>query len=129
VLVQLLDNAVKYSPGGGAVAIRVHREGDAAVFEIDDHGVGIPPEEMESVFERFYRGSAAGAGIGVAGTGLGLAVARGLTDALGGRLSLRSAPGQGTTVTLVVPFAGRRLPATPPPGVGPHPVAERSAGA
>ncbi len=119
VLVQLLDNAVKYSPGGKGVAVRVHREGDAAVFEIEDHGAGIRPEEMESVFERFYRGSAAGSGVGVAGTGLGLAVARGLTDALGGRLSLRSTPGQGTTVTLVVPFAGRRLPAVPLPGAAP----------
>jgi two-component system, OmpR family, sensor histidine kinase KdpD len=84
VLFNLLDNAAKYAPVGSTVSIHGHRLGDGAVLQVCDEGPGIPEEELESVFEKFYR--VRGGDRRRVGTGLGLAVCRGFVEALGGTI-------------------------------------------
>ena len=108
VLVNLLDNAVKYSPANGTVAVAARREGAEIAISVSDEGIGIAPEDLPHVFDSFYR---AGRGDRVApGTGLGLAIARGFTVAMGGRIEAASprpdAPPlgfPGTVITLHLP--------------------------
>ncbi len=100
VLQNIIGNAVKYSPAGTPVQVRVRAEGDGAVVVVRDAGVGIPAGEIDRVFTPFYRASTAR---GVAGTGLGLAGARGIVARHGGTIALESAPGVGTTVTITLP--------------------------
>ena len=105
VLNNLLSNALKYSPGGGVVQVRLERaEGEARV-SVQDGGVGIPPEEHASIFEPFRRARASREHI--PGVGLGLSVARRIALAHGGRISLASAPGEGSTFTLHLPLAAQ----------------------
>lgn len=101
-LVSLLDNAIKYTPPGGRVRIEAHplASGEAAI-DVIDTGPGIPPEERERVFERFYRIDA-GRSRGQGGTGLGLAIARAVMDASGGRIELSEAPGGGCAFRIVL---------------------------
>lgn len=105
VLVNLLDNALKYSPPGGRVTVRVRRAEEQAVrVEVQDEGIGIPPEALARIGERFYRADKARARVGGGGgSGLGLAIARSLVEAHGGRLWLESEEGRGTVVTLALP--------------------------
>ncbi len=104
-LQNLIENAVKYSPGGGTVHVHVRRSGDSAVaIEVTDQGLGIPPEELDDVFEKFHRLDP-GMSLGVAGTGLGLYIARELARRMGGDLTLHSAAGVGSTFTLTLPAA------------------------
>ena len=85
VLFNLLDNAAKYSPGDTTVSIRSQRERDQVVLQIADEGGGIPPDELESVFDKFYRVQK---GDHVRpGTGLGLAISRGFVEAMRGTIS------------------------------------------
>ncbi len=105
VLRNLLDNALKYSPDGGMVEVVVRSEGDWAVAEVTDHGVGIPEDELPLLFEKFHRGSNTR---DLRGTGLGLAGSRAVVQQLGGTIEVRSRLGEGSTFAL-------RLPATPPP--------------
>ena len=97
LVLNLLDNAIKYSSAGGTVAVRLSREDDAYVLRVADEGPGIPPEARARVFERFYRAEAsrtrdAGASV-TGGAGLGLAIARWIAEAHGGTLELvRSSP-------------------------------------
>ena len=103
ILVNLLDNALKYSQPGGRVTIRVRRtEGQMVMIQVQDEGIGIPPEALARVGERFYRVDKARARVG-GGSGLGLAIARSLVEAHGGRLWLESEEGQGTAVNLTLP--------------------------
>ncbi len=102
VLQNIIGNAVKYSPAGAPVQVSVRAEGDGAVVVVRDAGVGIPAGEIDRVFTPFYRASTAR---GVAGTGLGLAGARGIVAQHGGTITLESAPGVGTTVTITLPGA------------------------
>ena len=101
----LVDNAVAHSiPGGdGAeVVVRATRSGDDVVIEVEDHGVGIPPDEHDRIFERFYRvdrGRARERG----GTGLGLAIVRHVALSHGGTVEVESAPGAGATFSLRIP--------------------------
>lgn len=103
ILINLVDNAVKYSPAGGRV--RVSTRGSAAGLHVsvEDEGPGVPAEDVPHVFERFYRGRAAD---GVPGSGLGLAIARNLARLHGGDVSLQNRPGQGSAFTLSLPAAG-----------------------
>ncbi len=100
VLVNLIDNAVKYSPTGEPVEVRVTR-GDGSVFvTVHDHGPGIAVEDQPLIFEKFGRVTA---GNSKPGTGLGLYIARSIAEAHGGSLEVSSAPGRGATFTLRLP--------------------------
>ncbi len=94
ILINLLGNAVKFTASGGVV-LRLKYQREMAQFEIEDSGPGIPPDELERIFEPFSRGSAAHVGA-TGGTGLGLTIARMLTDIMGGELSVESRPGEGS---------------------------------
>jgi len=106
VLFNLLDNAAKYSPLGSRIDLRARRDGDVALIEIIDEGPGIPPDDLERVFDKFYRVQAQDRRR--AGTGLGLAICRGFVEAQGGRIEARSREdrsGAVLTVRLPVPQA------------------------
>lgn len=96
----LLDNAIKYTPRGGTVTVRVGETGDRAFLEVSDTGVGIPEEKLPLVFERFYRLDSART---EGGAGLGLSIARQIAEAHGGELRAESEVGEGSTFTLSVP--------------------------
>jgi signal transduction histidine kinase len=99
----LLDNAFRYTPRGGAVGFTARAEGERVLLEVSDTGPGVPADEREKVFERFFRGSAA-AQSGQRGSGLGLAVVRALATAEGAQVSLHDAPGgTGTCARLSYP--------------------------
>ena len=103
VLVNLLDNALKYSHPGGQVTVRVRRaENQSVLVQVQDEGIGIPLEAQARVGARFYRADKARDRAG-GGSGLGLAIARSLVEAHGGRLWLESEEGQGTVVKLTLP--------------------------
>ncbi len=103
VLVNLLDNAVKYSRPGGVITVRVDgRPQGVAQVQVQDQGIGIPAAELPRIGERFYRADKARTRA-EGGSGLGLAIARALVEAHGGRLWLESEEGQGTTVTFTLP--------------------------
>jgi signal transduction histidine kinase len=105
VLVNLLDNAIKYSRPGGKVTVRVgsHRDGLLQV-QVQDEGIGIPAAELPRIGERFYRADRARSRA-EGGSGLGLAIAQALVEAHGGRLSVESEEGNGTIVTFTLPAA------------------------
>ncbi len=96
-LSNLLSNAYKYSPGGGAVDITLALEGTQARVGIRDHGIGMTPQQLERMGERFYRADASGS---IPGTGLGVSIVKEIVELLGGRLAFASEPGQGTEVSL-----------------------------
>ena len=101
VLSNLLGNAQKYAPEHGHIAVRLNSAPRAVCIAVSDDGPGIPVEQQERIFERFYRGR--GSAGSVVGTGLGLAIARGLVELHGGTLSVESAPGAGSTFTVHLP--------------------------
>lgn len=111
VLGQLLENAVRYSPGGGPLEVSVRREaatvdgGPWAAVTVADRGSGIAPEDLERVFERFVRGGLVAPSAHGAGMGLGLWIVRRYVEAQGGTVSARGREGGGTVVT--VRFPGR----------------------
>jgi signal transduction histidine kinase len=124
----VLSNAYKYSPDGGAVTVALQTEdvdaarpGNAAAapalwgIRVQDQGIGMTPEQLGRVSERFYRADASGT---IPGTGLGMSIVREIVELLGGRLQLHSVPGQGTCVTLWLPAAPAR-PAVGSPVVMP----------
>ncbi|MRR12869.1 HAMP domain-containing histidine kinase, partial [bacterium] len=98
----LVDNACKYTPPGGSVSVTTRRHRDRVVVEIADTGVGIPEEDIPSIFDRFYR-SDLSRSKETGGFGLGLAIARHIVDASGGSISVRSALGRGTTFEVTLP--------------------------
>lgn len=99
ILVNLIGNAVRYSPPGGVVSIKMRREGHFATITVVDEGRGIPPEDQARIFAKFERVDASEPG----GTGLGLYIARRLARAMGGDLTVSSAPGEGARFTLTLP--------------------------
>ncbi len=103
VLLNLLSNAVKYNRPGGRVTVRCMDVRDEVRIQVSDQGVGIPPERMDRLFVPFERLGAEGTA--VEGTGLGLALSKGLTEAMGGRLGVKSAVGQGSTFFVQLPLA------------------------
>lgn len=106
VFVNLIDNAIKYTPAGGRVDVAVRSEGSEAVVAIADTGVGIPAEHLPHIFERFYRVDKARSR-SEGGTGLGLSIARSIVAAHGGQIELVSTPGKGTLCTVRLPTRGR----------------------
>jgi two-component system phosphate regulon sensor histidine kinase PhoR len=106
ILVELLDNAVKYSPDGGSVEVSTRAEADRFVFSVRDHGLGIDPEARGNIFERFYQQDQS-ATRRFGGLGLGLYIVSGLVRELGGTVSVESEVGAGSTFTVALPRAGR----------------------
>ncbi len=104
LLFNLLDNAIKYTPSGGTIAVRVTCPDGRTQVEVADTGIGIAPEHLEHLFERFYRVDPA-RGRESDGTGLGLAICRSIAEAHGGTIAVESAVGRGTRVTLTLPAA------------------------
>jgi signal transduction histidine kinase len=104
VLLNLIDNALRYTPVGGAVGLRGAVEDGLARLEVQDSGAGIAPDELPHIFERFYRGDASRSRA-TGNSGLGLAIARAIIEAHGGTIAVRSAPGSGTCFTLRLPLA------------------------
>jgi len=102
VLVNLIDNAVKYSPNGGEVSVSTAALPDGVRVEVRDNGIGIPVEEQGSIFEKFYR--LEGAEVR-AGTGLGLYICRELVQRMGGTIGVESDPGEGSTFYFELPRA------------------------
>jgi signal transduction histidine kinase len=98
----LLDNAVRYSKSKGAVKVEIGSADGEVRVRVSDRGIGIPPEELEGVFERFRRGGRAAA-MNEEGLGLGLPVAKAIVEAHKGRIEMASRPGEGTTVTVALP--------------------------
>ena len=104
LFVNLLDNAIKYTPAGGSARLALGREGDAAIIEVSDTGRGIPAEALPHVFERFYRQSDPGDGR-VNGFGLGLAISKWIVEAHGGTIEASSHPGSGSRFRVRLPMA------------------------
>ncbi|MFT3905080.1 MAG: ATP-binding protein [Steroidobacteraceae bacterium] len=98
ILINLLSNAIKYTSSGHA-ALTLRYRSQVAEFEVADSGMGIPPEDLERIFQPFERGSAAAARA-LPGTGLGLTITKLLTQIMGGELLVRSTPGEGTVFTV-----------------------------
>jgi signal transduction histidine kinase len=102
VLVNLVENAIKYSPDGGRVEVRVADSPDRLRIDVQDVGLGIPPSEQARIFEKFYRLDAEMTR-GVGGSGLGLYISREIVEQMGGLLSVRSRRGTGSTFTVTLP--------------------------
>jgi PAS domain S-box-containing protein len=105
VVVNLLGNAIKYSPAGGAIDVRVARtcdeSGCMAILSVTDPGVGIPPDELERIFERFQRATNVRS---IAGTGIGLSGVRRIVELHGGTITVDSVEGKGSTFTVCLPL-------------------------
>ena len=102
VLRNLLSNAVKYSPRGGTIRVSSRRNGAGVIVSVSDEGIGIPREEQERIFEKFYRGKSEQV-TRLRGTGLGLSISKHLVEAHGGRIWLESRAGQGSTFFFSIP--------------------------
>jgi heavy metal sensor kinase len=105
VVINLLDNALKYTPEGGRVEVGALTKGGNALMTVRDTGIGIPAEHLPHVFERFYRVDKARSRE-QGGTGLGLSISKSIVTAHGGGIELTSAPGEGTTCVVALPLAG-----------------------
>ncbi len=103
ILTNLLGNALKFTPDGGSIAIRVTADGATCRVDVEDSGPGIPPEELDRIFDRFYQveGSERRR---QGGAGIGLSLARKLTELHGGRLSVKSSVGVGSTFSVTLPL-------------------------
>jgi two-component system, OmpR family, sensor histidine kinase CiaH len=103
LVVILVDNALRYTPEGGRVRVDAHRDDDSAVVSVSDTGIGIDPDALEHVFQRFYRADDARTRA-FGGAGLGLSIAEQLVTGHGGRISAQSTPGRGSTFTVSLPL-------------------------
>lgn len=101
----LLDNAVKYSDGDRRIQVTLDQADGGLTISVTDHGIGIPRDELERIFERFHRVST-GLVHDVKGTGLGLSLVRHIAEAHGGRVTVESEPGEGSTFTIHLPLHG-----------------------
>ena len=99
MLANLVDNAVRYCPTGSSVTLVADREGETAILRVQDDGPGIPADEEDRIFERFYRIL----GTDGAGSGLGLAIVREVAETAGGTVSARRSPDGGLAVEVRLP--------------------------
>lgn len=100
ILTNLVSNAIKYSPNGGRVQVRLSRDDRNVTFQVQDEGIGIPPEDQQNLFTSFSRASNVGA---IAGTGLGLSIVKKCVDLHDGQIAVESEVGVGTTITISLP--------------------------
>jgi two-component system, OmpR family, sensor histidine kinase KdpD len=110
VLVNLLDNALKYTPAGSPIEVIATATDENLTIEIADHGPGLPRGEEDRVFEKFYRGEP----VGARGAGLGLAICRGIVRAHGGRIWAQNLPGGGVAFLFTLPLGAPRAASMPP---------------
>ena len=103
ILENLLDNAVRYTSGGGSIRVNAAVKDNEIVVSVSDSGIGIPKVEQERVFERFYRADAARSRES-GGTGLGLSIVKHLVEAQGGRVTVESEVGRGSTFRVILPI-------------------------
>ncbi|MEN6520800.1 MAG: ATP-binding protein [Armatimonadota bacterium] len=105
VVINLLSNAIKFSPAGASIEVTVGRTGSCVKVSVTDHGPGIAPTEQKKIFEKFYR--AAGQDQPrTNGSGLGLPISKGIIEQHGGKISVKSAPGKGSTFSFVLSIPG-----------------------
>jgi signal transduction histidine kinase len=109
VFANLLDNAVRAGPAGSEVAVRLRGEAGWAVVSVADAGPGIPPEEVDRIFERFYQLDKSRARSGGRGFGLGLAIAREIVAAHGGVIEVESEVGRGSVFRVRIPSASSKI--------------------
>jgi two-component system, OmpR family, phosphate regulon sensor histidine kinase PhoR len=109
LLINLVHNAVKFSRDGGDVTVRLHSAADELTLAVEDRGVGIPADELERIFERFYKVDRARPREG-GGTGLGLAIARHITERHGGRIWVESEEGSGARFFVALPRSAGTQP-------------------
>jgi two-component system phosphate regulon sensor histidine kinase PhoR len=109
VIVNLVHNAIKFTPEGGSITVRAGGEGGHVRISVEDTGIGIAETELDRLFERFYK---ADKGRATPGTGLGLAIAKHIVQAHGGKIGAESTPGAGTTIWFTL--------RSPNPGPGRH---------
>jgi signal transduction histidine kinase len=105
VIVNLTDNAIKYSPNGGAVDFALQSEGNEIRIQVRDHGPGIPPGDREAIFKKFHTTPSSGRGEKPGGTGLGLAICSQIVRAHGGRIWVEDNEGEGSVFTFTLPAA------------------------
>jgi signal transduction histidine kinase len=104
LLLNLLTNAVKYTPSGGNVSVELTHENGSVTLAVRDSGVGIAPGDLPHIFDRFWRADSARTRTGGRpGAGLGLAISKWIAEAHGGRIDVTSRPGRGTTFTVTLP--------------------------
>jgi len=101
VWINLIDNAIKFSPAGGQIEIRLTERGDNLVFRISDHGCGMDEETQKHIFDRFYQGDTSHA---AEGNGVGLAVVSKVVSLSGGKVYVRSEPGKGAEFSVILPI-------------------------
>jgi len=104
LFLNLVDNGIKYTPGGGSVEVSLYKEERWACLRVKDSGIGVAAEDQEKIFRRFYRADRARSQ-GGSGSGLGLAIAKSIAEAHGGRIQLESAEGQGSVFTVLLPLS------------------------
>ncbi len=107
VVNNLIENALKYTPAGGEITISARQEGAQVILQVQDTGVGIPPDDQPYIFDKLYR--AGNIPVDSPGSGLGLSIVKSIVDHHGGRLWFDSVMDQGTTFTVVLPAAGIHL--------------------
>lgn len=100
-LLNILENAVKYTPRKGRIQILLNKEHNHAKIQVSDTGIGITEKDLPHIFERFYRGSSTDKTLG---TGLGLAITQSIIQSHQGKIQVKSNPGKGTTVIIVLPI-------------------------
>lgn len=105
ILTNLLSNAIKFTPDGGRVSVRVEDDGNFVKTSVTDTGVGIPPDALERIFDRFYQVDST-ATRRYSGTGLGLSITKSLVELHGGSIAVDSAPGRGSTFSFNLPKEG-----------------------
>lgn len=109
VISNLLDNAIKFTPAGGLVRLNAANPGHTIEISVSDTGAGIPAEALPHIFERFYQADAARAGGVHHGAGLGLTIVHEIVRAHGGKINVRSTPGEGTTFTVQLPLVNPNI--------------------
>ena len=103
VILNIISNAIKYTEDNGEINISASTKDDDLVLRVKDNGIGIPKDDQERIFERFYRVEK-GRSREMGGTGLGLSIAREIIDAHGGQIHIDSVFGQGTEITIILPL-------------------------